>query len=171
MIVFIDDYESCGTIGVCADCLHSDANGEYSPDRPADLPEPWSAIPFGYLALSGGEHSDSCDEETRESDGCDCDDRGFTQSSCDGCGDHHHGDRFAYTLFRATLPYARREHVRALESVRTIRNAPVGRYPAGMLFRELSIAADWRTYAVRLHREERQHAAWVARMRAERAAA
>lgn len=166
--MFIDDYESCGEIGVCTDCLHADANGEYSPDRPTDLPEPWAAIPFGYLALSGGKHADSCDAETRSTDGCDCDDRGFTPSWCEGCRDPHHGDRFAYTLYRATLPYARREHSRALESVRAIRNAPVGRYPAGMLAAELSVAADWRTYVARIHREERQYAAWAERIRAER---
>jgi hypothetical protein len=71
------------------------ANGETDPDRPADLPEPWSLIDFTqYNVAMGGEHSDDCDPEN-----CECGDLGFSTSSCQGCGSGLHGDRYRFTLF------------------------------------------------------------------------
>jgi hypothetical protein len=87
-----------GTIWVCTDCMLVEANGECDPERPADLPEPLSAIGDGFsVTLGGADHSEWC---TREADGeCDCDRNTFSTSSCDGCGDSHHGERHALTLW------------------------------------------------------------------------
>lgn len=94
------------TISVCQDCLHEHANGEHDPDRPTDLPEPLSAIPAGYsvcLGMDYSEHADDCTEETRAQDGCECENLGFRTTSCDGCGDWHHGDRYAMTLWKDNI--------------------------------------------------------------------
>lgn len=93
--------EIIDTIEVCQDCLHAHANGEYSPDRPADLPEPLCLIVAPYSVTMGmrdDEHSEYC---RRAEDGeCDCEDRGFSTRRCEGCGDTHHGDRYAMTLWK-----------------------------------------------------------------------
>lgn len=87
-------------ISVCQDCMLMHANGEASPDRPADLPGMWSLLQFGESATMGGTHRDGCDG----TGDCACEDLGFSQSSCEACGDYHHGDRYRFTLWRATRP-------------------------------------------------------------------
>jgi hypothetical protein len=155
----------CGEILVCADCMHEHANGEYSPDRPADEPLPWSALPFGYFATMGGAHSDLCTDSDREA-GCDCDDAGFCQTSCDGCGSSSHGDRYRFTLWRASRDEAKREHSKAIQNVREMRTSPIQRYPRVMLFTEMSAARDWRSFLARLSKEERDFQAWIQRIHA-----
>lgn len=85
-------------LSVCTDCIHVLANGECDPERPADLPEPLSLVPDGYNLVPGGDHLESCTQADRDA-GCECESYGFSTSACEGCGDVHHGDRFAATLF------------------------------------------------------------------------
>ena len=67
-------------LSVCTVCIHLLANGEYNDGT--DAAETCSA---GQLATWGDDlmHMVPGDE-----------DLGFCQSSCDGCGDSDHGDRF-----------------------------------------------------------------------------
>jgi hypothetical protein len=84
------------TIWVCTDCIHLHCNGEYDPDRPADLPEPLSQIP-ATADLSAGmllEHH----APDHNPDECSCEFDPFSTRACDGCGDYHHGERYAMTL-------------------------------------------------------------------------
>lgn len=94
-----------GNIWICTDCLTAQANGEYDPDRPADLPEPLSAIGEAYsvtLGLLAVEHHAECpvrltgDHNAAE---CDCERIEFSTWPCDGCGDSHHGSRYAASLW------------------------------------------------------------------------
>ena len=148
--------ELVGEIGVCTDCLFA-REGDGTPDRPADLPEEWSEIPFGYVVTAGGEHADECpnrDSVTRDTD-CDCDELGFCQSSCDGCGDHHHGDRFRYTLWRATDAEALNRFADAIKRYRSsVGNA--------QRFTHLTEAAQWRSYLADRFAERRRFERWSA---------
>lgn len=87
-------------IWVCVDCLCLHCNGEYDHDRPATTPEPLSAIP-ATADLSAGmlteHHTEHCTPADREA-GCTCETDPYSTSACDGCGDHHHGERHAMTL-------------------------------------------------------------------------
>lgn len=96
---------SLGNIWLCVDCTMAHANGEYDPDRSADLPEPLSAIGEAYsvtLGLLAVEHHEECpvrltgDHNAAE---CDCERIEFSTWRCDGCGDTHHGSRYAATLW------------------------------------------------------------------------
>lgn len=130
-------------IGVCQDCMILHANGDVSPDRPVDLPALWSLLRFGESVTMGGEHNEGCDG----TEDCDCGDLGFRQTSRDGCGDWHHGDRYRFTLWRYTRPtlaarardalaYAHRaslvpsERVRAIEHAAKYRRAILDLYGA-----------------------------------------
>jgi len=78
-----------GTIYVCQDCLMAHANGEVSPDRPADLPDVWALWadePAGSVTM--GPPTADADFEIPSS-----------TSTCDGCGDRHWGDRYAFTYW------------------------------------------------------------------------
>jgi hypothetical protein len=81
--------EFFGDIEVCQDCLILHANGDVSPDFPADRPAPLSDIPFGYEVTMGGEEL------------------GFSMESCDGCRSGLGGDRYAMSLWRLTRDEAR----------------------------------------------------------------
>jgi hypothetical protein len=98
---------------VCQDCLLASANGEPVPwESGSSEPEPLSNVDYG----AGEEislgwllewHDDQCPNriEQRSNPGkyfprqeCDCEDLGFCQSPCQGCGSSLHGERFAMTL-------------------------------------------------------------------------
>jgi hypothetical protein len=94
-------YETA-TVWLCQDCTLVHANGECDPYRPADLPEPLSAIDDGdelTLGLLEEEHDDECTETDRAEGGCNCEQRSFSWSRCDGCGSDLGGDRHAATLW------------------------------------------------------------------------
>jgi hypothetical protein len=77
-----------GTIYVCQDCMLAHANGEASDDRPADLPEVWALWenePAGSVTMGS---PDDAEFEIP-----------FSDSTCDGCGDRHAGDRYAFTYW------------------------------------------------------------------------
>jgi len=91
-------------IWVCQDCMLVHANGECDPDRPADLPEPWAEWEGEpYTIAMGGEHREDCpnrpDSPTSGEQDCDCETDTFSTRACEGCGDYHHGDRYAFTVF------------------------------------------------------------------------
>lgn len=140
-------------ISVCVDCMFDHANGEIDPDRPADLPDVWSELPFGYDVTMGGEHADDCDRTE-----CECGDLGFHTSACDGCGDWHHGDRFRFTLWRATDDSARKRFQHAIGEARTMR--AMGSRNGQM--EALALAASWRTFLRDRFAERNRHARWLA---------
>lgn len=94
-------------ISVCQCCMLTEANGECcGPDYDNNHGlegfgggvEPLSLIsPEDGLAM-GGEHSEYCTEDDRGA-GCDCDQLGFSWSSCEGCGSPLGGDRYKMTVF------------------------------------------------------------------------
>lgn len=90
-----------GRIDVCTDCIHVHANGECDPFRPEDLPDPLCLIvaPLSVtMGLAVDEHSEHCTATDRE-EGCDCEHTTFSTYQCEGCGDDHHGERYALTLW------------------------------------------------------------------------
>ena len=153
-------------ISVCSDCMYEHANGEIAHDRPADLPKPWALLEFGYTVSMGGEHNDTCTDADREA-GCDCDDLGFRTSPCDGCGDDHHGDRYRFTLWRYTMTYASNRARHHIGAARQEKPRRLDKHSTRNV--NLRFAGQWRAYLAARYREEREHAAWMARM-AERAA-
>jgi hypothetical protein len=88
------------TLEICVDCMLVAANGECDPYRSGDLPEPLCEVAGEDVVLGVDSHCDDCLEVTRENGECDCDQLGFCQSQCQGCGDWHHGDRFAAVILR-----------------------------------------------------------------------
>jgi hypothetical protein len=107
--------EVIAILSVCENCMFTHANGECGEIHAYDCPmaeaipeddrecncgarEPWSAIPDNWHPAMGvEEHSEYCEFET---DGeCDCENLGFSHSACDGCGDTHYGDRYAFVAF------------------------------------------------------------------------
>lgn len=93
------------TIWVCEDCMFLHVTGEVSDDRPADYPSPWAVweatrtsvseyVTFG-MVLS--EHEEGCDHAMPN--GCECEHISFSSASCDGCGQHLAGDRYAFTTW------------------------------------------------------------------------
>jgi len=94
-----------GTIWVCTDCMHLHCNGEFSPDRPEDLPEPLSQVTEYDLTagMLAEEHHEEC--EVRLTGAwptnyeCDCETRSHSTTSCEGCGDYNHGERHVLTLW------------------------------------------------------------------------
>lgn len=91
------------TIWVCQCCMLSHANGECCAEdshggdgmHPLSLIGAAESVTMGLLAE---EHQDECTEEDRE-EGCECDRRTFSWSSCEGCGSALGGDRYALTLW------------------------------------------------------------------------
>lgn len=146
-------------IWVCQDCMLVHANGEISPDRPADLPTVWSRIDFGYNVTMGGTHADDCpngSDGTRDVD-CDCETREFSTSACEGCGDYHAGDRYLFTLWRLTIETARRDHAEAIRVARRTADNIADRV------KWLEVAALYRRYLADRYTEDRAQAAWMAR--------
>lgn len=88
----------------CQDCLLLFANGDVSgwsgTDQELAL---WQdAIDErtdGYHVAIGGSHDEGCPNHDVYVAECDCDNKGFCQTSCDTCGRSEHGDRYAVTLF------------------------------------------------------------------------
>jgi hypothetical protein len=86
------------------------ANGECCPtdDHGGDARVPWSEVDFaaGFTVTMGlltSEHeANGCTEEDRE-EGCDCEERSFSWSRCDGCASFLGGTRYAFTLWQ-TVP-------------------------------------------------------------------
>jgi hypothetical protein len=151
--------ESFGEISVCVDCMLMDANGEMSPDRPADLPEPWSAIGFGFHVTMGGEHNDGCPNRSEWiGEECNCEDLGFTQAPCEGCGDGHHGDRFRYTVWGLTMAEARAGHREAIATA--IRARRTGDRNGSVT--SLARAAEFRAYIADRTESTRRFARWMA---------
>src|ERR1044072_2420100 len=112
----MDSHEVHSTIKVCQDCMLAHANGEYDPDRverekAGEQPQVWSAIPEGWQVTMGmGYEEHSCGRENGEDvDECECENYGFSWSSCDGCEDGFGGDRYWFTLWSPVEPEP--EHV------------------------------------------------------------
>jgi hypothetical protein len=97
---------NCATLWVCVCCMLAHANGECCADDHDK--EPLSTIPETAdisLGLLAEEHADDCSPWKRSEDGCDCETRTFSYSSCDGCGSALGGERHA--LF---IVYDMRQH-------------------------------------------------------------
>lgn len=148
-------------ISVCEECLLIHANGEGDPERPAELPDAWSLIRFAETVTMGGEHNDGCPNgiDGPPDTDCDCDNLGFSWSSCEGCGDTHGGDRFKFTLWQARTETARAAHARCLTLAR---QADTREAAFGML----GVAAQWRGYLARRYAEQAETARWIAARRA-----
>jgi len=85
-----------GTIVVCPCCMLCHANGECCAEDHEH--EPLSRIPQGHTVTMGVlKHNEDC--AGAAGDGCVCDQLGFYASGCEGCGDPHHGDRYALVLW------------------------------------------------------------------------
>lgn len=77
-------------LSVCVVCIHLLANGEYNDG------EDTAMVTAGAMRYIWGQ------DLIHISPGGEWgDENGFCTSSCDGCGDEHHGDRFAATLLTA----------------------------------------------------------------------
>jgi hypothetical protein len=166
------NFEFHSEIRVCIDCLLMLANGEATADRPTDEPEPLALwMGYGYDVVPGGEHAEDCpnrDSLTRDVD-CDCDDKGFTQSSCEGCGSHLHGDRYAATVFAASDAYAIARHASVIGKIQEARGYRTVGMPALMgLFAD---AAGWRGYLTAVRAQRARDAAFWARREAVKATA
>lgn len=86
---------------ICTDCLLHLANGECgdchetTEDVDAHDREPMGLV-TDHVTLGMLYEYHSCEREEYD-EGCDCEDYGFSWSSCDGCGSHLGGDRFYAT--------------------------------------------------------------------------
>lgn len=136
-----DDEIVC-EISVCEECMFVYANGEADPERPDDQPDAWALLQFGDRVTMGGSHREGCPNYPDGGTGyieCDCDSLGFTQSSCEGCGDKYHGDRYKFTLWRTRIPAARRGHAACVEFARTAETPASAHH-------SLALAAKWRGF-------------------------
>jgi len=110
--------EESYTIWCCDNCMFVHANGvdlryesdhgmDYDPeDNPSPEPEPWGlwkdSLQTMAMGLTWEEHHEECRGEyvgdyiTEE---CDCEIDQFSTMSCEGCGNHLHGTRHAFTVF------------------------------------------------------------------------
>lgn len=150
-------------ISVCADCMFVHANGESDLDRDPTKLESWALIGFGFNVTMGGEHAEDCpnrDAVSSEVD-CDCENLGFRWQSCEGCGSNLDGDRYKFTLWRATDATARDDFRKAIQSARTAR-ANGGRTAAR---ESLARAAQWRQYLTDRFAERNRFARWEASVR------
>jgi hypothetical protein len=86
-------------VSLCTDCFLVLCNGECG-ERPEELPEPLCKLAGHDLTPGVLRHNDECeyDKGNREAE-CHCEDLGFHTSWCLGCGDWHHGDRFAALIW------------------------------------------------------------------------
>lgn len=90
------------TLWACVDCLILEANGEVSPDRPTDQPEPLCLVDRPdrvTLGMTLEDHAEDCPNRQAGEcvDECECEDRDFSWSPCDLCGSHLGGSRHAFT--------------------------------------------------------------------------
>lgn len=97
-----------GNIWVCQCCALIHANGECCPDddHGGDGIEPWSAKPDEYSVTAGllaSEHNGNCEVYKLGAwpvnYECDCERIEFSGSSCDGCGSHLAGSRYAHSYW------------------------------------------------------------------------
>lgn len=105
---------------ICTCCMIIEANGDPCGDdecatcKPGGLYE--QAYAAGWKALGGapftvtlGAFTDECGHDWQDDDQAEahtegCERYGFTQSACDLCGCHLHGDRYAATLMPREIP-------------------------------------------------------------------
>lgn len=92
------------TVWVCCNCLHHAANGECGDCHNPDGHE--GGAPLSLLSVEAcpgmgwEDHNEGCHVFTSQGedrDECACEERGFSTSSCEGCGSDFHGDRYAMT--------------------------------------------------------------------------
>lgn len=84
-------------MSICVDCMAHLANGECGSchEESGHDREPLSAVPAENnvsLGMFAEDHAPDCNGED-----CDCENLGFSMSSCDGCGSTLGGDRYAAT--------------------------------------------------------------------------
>ena len=100
-------------ISVCLTCMISHANGEDIREEGDGQPDPFSQwvaeFGNGYTIAMGGEHYDNCTDEDR-AEGCDCEELGFSWSSCQGCDSGLGGDRYRFTVFLPDLIHVNYPH-------------------------------------------------------------
>jgi len=89
--------ENTYTIWICECCLFTLANGECCADEHEYEPLGGYSAREITLGLSRDEHSEHCDPD----DDCDCEQISYSTSSCDACGDWHHGTRHAATAWES----------------------------------------------------------------------
>lgn len=85
--------------GEQCDCEPHEGNFYVPPSDPhphgllgfLDVPEGW------HFAMGVLESGHWCSEDDRESGDCDCGQRDFDKSQCDGCGSRLAGNRYAFT--------------------------------------------------------------------------
>lgn len=89
------------TLWVCTDCVMQHANGEHSPDRPADYPPVWSKMMSADVTLGmvAAEHASDCDPVERAEQGCSCETITFSNGTCEACGLTLAGARHAMTYW------------------------------------------------------------------------
>jgi len=100
-----------GEIWVCDCCMLSRENGECCEDHSANERAAdglWSRMKGIDVTHGRFMENHECEknpehegfDENAEAFDCDCEEREFSQSSCDGCGNRLHGTRHAYTWWR-----------------------------------------------------------------------
>jgi len=105
-----------GTVWVCQCCALSHANGECCADdtHGGDGIAPWSLVDDARYSVTAGllweEHHEECPNHQAGEwvDECDCEDLGFSWSSCDGCGSTLGGTRRAHALWRERQRFPKR---------------------------------------------------------------
>jgi hypothetical protein len=97
-------------IWVCTDCmLGQEGYDEHEMGRPFER-EPMGEIPEGFDLTAGmlrKEHAQGCPNRKKKTAGveqCDCERIEHSTRSCDGCGQHLHGTRHAYTMWTEPEP-------------------------------------------------------------------
>jgi len=100
---------------ICTCCMIIEANGESCGEGDECFTcKPGGGYELFYQAnpnthVSLGAFTDECghdwqDDTQAEAHMEGCERFGFCQSSCDLCGDHHHGDRYAATFMPRAIP-------------------------------------------------------------------
>lgn len=89
------------TILVCRCCLLSLANGECCAEEDChSTNSEWSISDGDHVVPGcGTEECGHAWPEDADAHTENCEDRGFSTSACELCGDHLHGDRYAATIF------------------------------------------------------------------------
>jgi len=94
------EFIGTGTLWVCVDCYVLHCNGDISPDcpNPDDLLSRFDRL--GITVTAGilfAEHECGRTDGDWSPDECECEERTFNWSSCDGCGSPLGGSRYAMT--------------------------------------------------------------------------